>query len=208
MRAPAPRTLLSTRTFLATTFLLVLLAGCARQPVQPVNSWEEHRRATGELETWQLSGKVGARLPENSGSARLRWKQSEQDYRIDLSGPFGQGRVVIETLDQSVQLRQGAEPPLTAATAEELMWQATGWAFPVEQLVYWVRGIPAPDSRHRIVEYTPEGLVKTLYQSGWTLAYSDYKATGITPLPGRVIAQRDDIRLTLIIYQWSLPEQP
>lgn len=194
-------------TLFAPLALLVLLAGCAQQPVQPVDDWETHRRAASELEHWQMSGKVGARLPENSGSARLRWNQNDSDYRIDLSGPFGQGRVVIETLDGRVRLREGGEPPVEAATGEELMRRATGWSFPVEQLKYWVRGIPAPGSKHHLVEFTPEGLLKTLRQSGWTLSYDDYEATGLTPLPGRIIAERDDIRLTLIVYQWSLPEE-
>lgn len=195
-------------TLLAPLVLLTLLAGCAQQSVKPIDDWETHRRSASELEHWQLSGKVGARLPENSGSARLRWKQTRDDYRIDLSGPFGQGRVVIEALDDRVQLREGGEPPVEAATAEELMWRATGWSFPVEQLKYWVRGIPAPDSQHELVEFTSEGLLKTLRQSDWTLAYDDYQDTDLTPLPGRIVAERDDIRLTLIVHEWSLPELP
>ncbi|WP_024460933.1 lipoprotein insertase outer membrane protein LolB [Marinimicrobium sp. LS-A18] len=186
--------------------LVLLVVGCARQPLQPVEDWERHQAAAQRLNSWQLSGKLGARLPDNSGSARLRWHQDQSDYRIDLSGPFGQGRVIIETTESGVRLRQGGEPPLEAASAETLMWQTTGWRVPVAELTYWVRGIPAPDSRHRVLERTPQGLLKTLRQSGWTLHYSDYEAVGLLPLPGRIVAERKDTRLTLIVYDWSLPE--
>lgn len=181
-----------------------LLIGCARQPLQPVGSWPEHREAAAALEHWQLNGRLGARLPENSGSARLRWQQERDDFHINMSGPFGQGRVIIASVEQGVRLEQAGEPPLEADNAQELMWQATGWAFPVEQLAYWVRGIPAPDSRYHIVEHTAEGYLRTLSQSGWTLNYSDYQATDAMPLPGRIVAERDDIRLTLIIHRWVL----
>lgn len=191
------------RGLLAIT-LLALLAGCVQQPLRPVDDWDTHRRAAAELNQWNLSGKVGARLPENSGSARLHWRQEQDQFRIDLSGPFGQGRVIIDSHNEGVRLRQGGEPPLEAPTAEELMWHATGWAFPVEQLMYWVRGIPAPDYAHHIGEYTPEGLLKTMTQSGWTLNFSDYEATEAVPLPGRIIATRDDTRLILVVHEWSL----
>lgn len=186
--------------------LMLIVAGCARQPLQPVDDWEQHQRAAQQLNTWQLSGKLGARLPDNSGSARLRWRQEQSDYRIDLSGPFGQGRVIIETTDTGVRLRQGGEPPLDAVSAEALLWQTTGWRVPVAELNYWVRGIPSPESQHQVLERTPEGLLKTLSQSGWTLHYSDYQATALLPLPGRIIAERQDTRLTLVVYDWSLPE--
>ncbi len=186
--------------------LILMIVGCARQPVQPVDDWEQHQQLAEQLDHWQLSGKLGARLPNDSGSARLRWRQEQSDYRIDLSGPFGQGRVIVETTDTGVRLRQGGEPPLEADSAEALVWQTTGWQVPVAELTYWVRGIPAPDSDHQVVERTPEGLLKTLTQSGWTLHYSDYQTTPRLPLPGRIVAERQDTRLTLIVYDWSLPE--
>lgn len=186
--------------------LIVMITACARQPLQPVTDWRGHEAAAQSLQHWQLSGKLGVRLPDDSGSARLRWRQSPDDYRIDLSGPFGQGRVIIESTETGVRLRQGGEPPVEADSAETLMWQTTGWQIPVAELTYWVRGIPAPDSRHRVLERTPQGLLKTLRQSGWTLHYSDYATSGQLPLPGRIIAERQDTRLTLIIYDWSLPQ--
>jgi len=192
------------QTLLLGALLLALVAGCARQPLQPVDSWSEHKAAAEQIGHWQMNGKLGARLPDNNGSARLRWQQEQEDFHINLSGPFGQGRVIIETFDEGVRLRQGGDPPLEAASAEELMWQATGWALPVEHLVYWVRGIPAPEAPYHIAEHTEEGFMKSLTQNGWQLDYSDYRATDAVPLPGRIVASRDDIRLTLVIYRWTL----
>ena len=197
---------------LITLVLLALIAGCARQPRQPpepIDSWEQHRRAAEQLESWQISGKLGVRLPDDNASARLRWRQENEQFRIDLSGPLGQGRMVIRGDGHSVRLIQTGSEPLEAASADELVWQATGWLFPASDLIYWVRGIAAPGGDYRVVEYTPEGLLKTLEQDGWIIYLSRYQrseqlATDI-PLPGQLIAEQQDTRLTLIIHQWKQP---
>ncbi len=193
------------RPLLVLLGLSILLGGCARQPLQPIDSWEEHRAQIAALQNWQISGKLGAKLPEDNGSARLRWQQAPEAYRIDLSGPFGQGRMIITGEPGLVRLRQSGEPPLEAASAEELIRQSTGWRLPVEQLLYWVRGIPAPDSRPRRMEKTPQGLLAELEQNGWQLSYSDYRLVNERwRLPERIVARHRDIRLTLVIYQWTI----
>lgn len=193
------------RTILALLGLILLLGGCARQPLQPIDSWEEHRNQIAALNNWQISGKLGAKLPEDSGSARLRWRQESEGYRIDLSGPFGQGRMIITGEPGLVRLRQSGEPPLEAASAEELIRQSTGWRLPVEQLLYWVRGIPAPDSQSKRMEKTPEGLLAELEQDGWQLSYSNYRLVDNRwHLPERIVARHRDVRLTLVIHQWTI----
>lgn len=197
-----------TRLAITLLGLAVLLGGCARQPLQPVDSWEEHRNQIAVLDNWQINGKLGARMPNDSGSARLRWEQAPEQYRIDLSGPFGQGRMIITGEPGLVRLRQSGEPPIEASSAEELIRQSTGWRLPVEQLLYWVRGIPAPDSRPKRMKKTAEGLLAELEQDGWQLSYSDYRLVDNRwQLPERIIARHRDIRLTLVIHQWTI-EQP
>jgi len=197
---------------LVTLALLAVLAGCTRQPwrpPEPIDSWEQHRHAAAQLESWQISGKLGVRLPDDNASARLRWRQENEQFRIDLSGPLGQGRMVIRSDGRSVRLTQAGSEPLVAASADELVWQATGWLFPASDLIYWVRGIAAPGGDHQVLEYTPEGLLKTLEQDGWTVHFSRYQpsdqlATDI-PLPGHLMAEQHNTRLTLIIHQWQQP---
>lgn len=196
------------RPILALLGLILLLGGCARQPLKPIDSWEEHRSQIAALNNWQISGKLGAKLPNDSGSARLRWDQEPKGYRIDLSGPFGQGRMIITGEPGLVRLRQNGEAPLEAASAEELIRQSTGWRLPVDQLRYWVRGIPAPEGQPRGVRKTAEGLLAEMVQDGWQLGYSEYRLVDHRwRLPGRIVARHRDIKLTLVIHQWTI-DQP
>jgi len=183
---------------------LMILAGCAPQPIKPIDSWDEHRARVAALETWHISGQLGARLPDNNGSARLRWQQTQDAFRIDLSGPFGQGRTLISGRPGAVTLEQRGEQPVHASSAEELLNLATDWQVPVEQLRYWVRGIPSPELHIQQMKRNSDGLLAKLEQGGWHLRYSNYTLVdNHWHLPRRIVAQREDARLTLVIHNWS-----
>lgn len=184
---------------------LLFLAGCAPQPLRPIDSWEEHRARVAALETWHIRGQLGVRLPDNSGSARLRWQQTQDEFRIDLSGPFGQGRTLIQGRPGAVTLEQRGDEPLHASSAEELLWLATDWQVPVEELRYWVRGIPSPELRIQQMKRSTDGLLAELEQGDWRLHYSNYTLVdNHWHLPQRIVAQREDARLTLVIHNWSV----
>lgn len=202
-------------------FLLwsMLLTGCAHQAAQlPQGNWSERQAQLNKLNHWQVTGKLGVRIPGDNGSANLRWRQENNAYSIDLSGPLGSGRIAISGVPGQVSMRQGGEEPLTAPTAEELIFYSTGWTIPVAQLVYWVRALPAPDQKVMRREQNELGQLSLLEQNGWRVRYSHYQAvnspvvTNAIPgeqsvlLPGRVLAEYGDVRLTLVIREWHLEE--
>lgn len=195
---------------------LLLIAGCAHQrPPQPSGSWIERQHQLEHLDHWQVTGKLGVRIPGDNGSATLRWRQIQTNYTIDLSGPLGSGRVSISGKPGEVVLAQGNETPMAAATAEELIFASTGWTIPVTQLTYWIRALPAPDGQpvQRWQENELNQLA-LLEQAGWRLHYSQYQTVtsrhgdSQVILPGRIVAEYGDIRLTLVIRQWDLAATP
>jgi outer membrane lipoprotein LolB len=204
--------LLSIRFLLACLFISVLLSGCAHQGAykSPLISqdWPQHQTQVESISNWQATGKLGIKVPNDGGSANLHWQQQSQDYQIDLNGPFGQGKMIIEGKPGSVTLTEAGKPSQTAKTAEALISKSTGWNIPVTQLAFWVRGLPAPDSK--IIHFEPNalGLIGELQQAGWKITYGDYvnvqKAEEIVAMPSRIIAEFKDIRLTLVIREWKL----
>jgi len=188
-----------------------LLLGCATKPINPKAplisaNWPEHQAQIEAAQHWQAVGKLGVKVPNDGGSANLRWQQTLSDYQIDLNGPFGQGKMSITGSPSKVTLTEGGNPPQTAKSAEELIRKNTGWTIPVPQLSYWVRGLPAPSSK--ITRFAPnaQGLLGELEQLGWTVTYGDYLSVGDQQLalPGRIQAVFNDIRLTLVIREWTL----
>jgi len=71
-----------------------------------------------------------------------------------------------------------------------------------------VRGLPDPNTK--VIHFTPnaQGLIGELEQLGWKVSYGDYlnASTSETsiPMPGRIIAEYKDVRLTLVVREWSL----
>ncbi|MBU2886082.1 lipoprotein insertase outer membrane protein LolB [Gilvimarinus agarilyticus] len=199
---------------------LLCLTHCAPTPPKPqVDDAEHQRQRLAQLHDWQLQGKLGIRLPDDNGSARLSWRQSKTDVNLSLSGPLGRGRIVIEGNAQQVSLKQAGEPELVARDVESLLYQATGWQLPVSLLSDWVKGIPAPDTPRTELTYTPEGLLSSFEQSGWRLSFKRHQWVDGFVLPGYVRADKIqteqapigndsadtqmDVRLVLSIHQWN-----
>ncbi len=172
-------------------------------PQHPVK-WQQHLQAINTLESWQLDAKIAVKAPKNNKSANFHWQQKKETFHIQLSGPFGQGAVIIKGNTQTASLEQSGEPPITAQNAESLLWQTTGWQLPFTQLSSWVRGIPDSHATVQHMSLNDLGLLEALNQEGWNIEYSRYRLVGQNYLPGRIVARSGDIKLIFAIHRWKL----
>ncbi|GGD11638.1 lipoprotein insertase outer membrane protein LolB [Halopseudomonas salina] len=170
-------------------------------------AWQAHRATVLPIQSWTLHGKIGLRSPEESGSGTLTWLQQEGAYDIRISGPLGRGATRLQGNELGVTLDMAGQPTLQARSAEELLEQQTGWRLPVEHLLWWVRGLPAPDSASRL-QLDPQSRLARLAQAGWTVEYSRYQEVAGLQLPQRLQMSAGDILLTMVVTQWNLPAQP
>jgi len=187
---------------------LLLASGCAHRSLTPPQDVLEHQRQVQAIVDWTLTGKLGIRTTEDSGSASLKWVQKIANYQINLSGPLGQKSIIITGMPDKVRLEQTGEPAQEAKTAEALIKKSVGWTLPVAQLAYWVRGVPAPKLRITHLQQNQNGLLDQLTQGDWNITYSNYRDqsfNGVTlPLPGKITAEYKDVRLVLVIRDWHL----
>lgn len=186
----------------------LFLIGCAQQPLSPVDNFERYRQALSEIETWRLQGKMNLRVPGESETVRVNWSNSPDGYSIRLSGSLGVGATWIHGDQYGVRMERGGQAPIVAASAEDLVYNQLGRDLPISDLHYWVRGLPAPYPRPTSTHFAPEGMLTHLAQAGWDIEYSNFHAVGPWNLPGKILARRDDLRLTLLISNWSLDETP
>lgn len=195
--------------YLRVALFSLLLAGCAHQlPRAPLISedWPKHQNQIEALKNWQVVGKLGIRVPNDGGSLSLRWSQQLSDYQIHFNSPLGQNVLTIEGSAKAVTLREAGKEPTSAKTAEELIMRNTGWTIPVTQLAYWIRGLPAPGAKITAFKPNPQGLIGEFEQLEWKVTFSNYlsvnTANDTIAMPGRIIAEYKDIRLTLAIREW------
>ncbi len=202
-----------------TKLLLIIsilsLGGCAlwhspEHPPTPIDAgqtvaWVDHLRELTLLRDWQIKGKIGVRTAEDGGSAYLDWSQSMDSFYILLSGPLGQGSTVIDGNPYGARL-QNSEGTFLSESPEELVLTHTGWNIPIQNLLYWVKGIPAPYGKPEI-KLNALGTIEEMVQDGWHLTYSRYGNAMGNILPQRIIIDKDELKVTFIIKEW-LPLTP
>lgn len=198
--------------FLRTPLLLILtltLVACSnlhqRETLEfggDSAAWQAHREALEPIQEWVLQGKIGVRAPTESGSGTLYWEQQQDQYDIRLSGPLGRGATRIQGGPAGAVLDVAGQPPASASSAEALLEQQIGWRLPVDNLLWWVRGLPAPDSPSRL-QLNPDSQLARLAQAGWIIEYSRYQQINGKQLPQRLQLSGHDILLTLVITRWE-----
>ncbi len=186
--------------YLILLFLLASLAGCSQLARQPAQTTGFDPAAAAALENWDVEGRIGIRMADESHSANLAWQQQQDQYLIALTGPLGQGGLRIEGNKSGVSLRQsGDEHVYTAETPEALMHQLLGWHLPLSQARYWIRGLPDPQTPSSPLAAPAIGFT----QSGWQVEYLRFTQQAGQTLPEKLRLLHEDLRLTLILSDWG-----
>lgn len=185
--------------------LLLVLQACASAPPAANNpNWAALQTRLESLESWRLRGRVNVRYQGDSHTPRIDWQQDRSDYRIRLWGTFNAGNTLIEGSENGVSLdSQGRTSQ--AATPEGLILRELGYELPVSSLNYWIKGLPAPDSRYNLA-FDELNRLSELTQEGWLIRYPDPRQYGQLTLPRRIEASHSerDIRLTFVGLNWTL----
>jgi len=189
--------------------LITLLAGCAgfgsREAVQGQGSpalWNSHKTQLSQLDGWEINGKVGIRAPRDSGSGTLYWLQRQDYYDIRLSGPLGRGAARLTGRPGKVSLEVASQGRYEADSPETLLQEQLGWNLPVSHLVWWVRGLPAPDSKSQVTLDGDSRLAR-LEQDGWSVEYLSYTEQNGYTLPDRIKLHGKDLDVTLVVKDWQ-----
>lgn len=155
------------------------------------------------VSSWEISGAMAARNKNKGWSASLNWVQNGPGhYQIRLSGPLGSGTVLVNKKGGVVTLRDG---PKTASSsnADELLRQQTGVRLPVNNLYYWVRGLPAPGAVQSAKKDQANHLT-LLRQSGYTIEYPQYTTVGKYVLPSQIRLQGNGVFIKVVIRRWRV----
>ena len=189
--------------------LVLLLAGCAglgpRESLDGNGNsqdWALHKERVVTIDGWQISGKIGIRSPQESGSGTLFWLQRQDYFDIRLSGPLGRGATRLTGRPDAVALEVAGQGRFEADSPEALVQSQLGWQLPVSNLLWWVRGLPAPDSRSRVSLDGQSRLAK-LRQDGWDVEYLGYTEENRFALPSRIKLSGHDLQITLVIKDWQ-----
>jgi outer membrane lipoprotein LolB len=185
--------------------LLVLfsaLAGCMTTrpapPPPPASPWDQRVIELQRAESWQVDGRAAVAFGTQGWQASLHWRQSGTVTEVNLSGPLGIGALSLKQGPDGLSLN-GA-PPSEAVMAQ--LQDKLGFALPLENLHYWLLGIPNPAAAYELTR-NEQDRAKTLEQGGWSIVYDRYMPVKGDVLPARLSLSREDVRVRIIIDRWD-----
>ena len=191
-----------------------VLAGCRTAPPRPVIGpgadapWPEQLAALGQLDRYALNGRVAVAANGQGFSASLRYTQQPRHTEFALDGPLGIGGLRVEVEGERVAIvtsRGKLDGPEARAELERRL----GFALPLEDLRWWLLGIPAPGEASVSAEQSGE--IREFTQRDWRVSVnSRIPGLGFS-LPQRLTAQRigpqgeggEGARLKLLVERWE-----
>lgn len=159
--------------------------------------------SAAKVSAWEISGAMAARNNKKGWSASLNWiQQGLNNYQIRLYGPLGGGTILITKKAGIISYTDGPKK-VTSKNADALLMQQTGIRLPVNNLYYWVRGLPAPGAVQSSQTDKNHNLV-SLNQAGYSIRFSNYTTVNNVSLPGKMQLQGNGATIKLVIKRWKI----
>jgi outer membrane lipoprotein LolB len=192
------------------TLCFTLLTACMpKEPiatpiVQTGQSWQQRQDALAQLTQWHTMGALAIQTPKGTDSMQFDWQlQSQNQYSLRFIGPVGTGYGTLKTTPgQSVYLAPKGKV-YQDSNANALLTQVTGWRLPVDDLYYWMRGLPAPDSAAALQFAEDNSHLISLQQDGFQVLFQRYTGVGTLDLPSKILLQRQDLKVKIVITRWQ-----
>lgn len=199
----------SHNNFRAILYLLpFLLVGCSALPEKiqqtEVVAWEVRQQQLDALQEWSVDGRVAFRSGLDGGQSGFLWQHTAKSQQFDITGALGVGAFSLKTSMSGVVLTTGDGNTYRGEDPEQLLFEISGWRFPVEEARYWVRGLPAPHSRALPLVLDKKNRLQLMVQSGWSVEVIRYQIVGGLELPAFVAMERGDVRVKLRLTNWKI----
>ncbi|MGL5741354.1 MAG: lipoprotein insertase outer membrane protein LolB [Legionella sp.] len=186
-----------------------LLTACApprpaaELPENKVMPLEQRKAKTQTVSSWEIRGAMAAKNKAKGWSTAMNWIQSgPSTYQIRLMGPLGSRTVLIDKKGNTITFQDGPKK-ITSHNADELLAEQTGIKLPVNNLYYWVRGLPAPgpvEAEHHD-QYNHLTQIK---QSGYTINFNQYTSEKGIDLPSMIHVEGNGVTVKVVIKKWTV----
>lgn len=178
--------------------LAIFLTACSTQPIRKENTYSRTvSQGLYDMAQWSLEGRMVLTEPNDSWSANINWEHAHEAEEIKLSGPLGQGAVVIHLTGDLVTVARGGGDVQSSTQPEQFINQQVGVFVPVRSLRYWVVGLPKPDEAY-------DDFLGGFKQAGWVINYQQMQFVSGQSMPRKIIVMNDQVKLKIIIDQWVL----
>ncbi|HEX9206952.1 MAG TPA: lipoprotein insertase outer membrane protein LolB [Steroidobacteraceae bacterium] len=184
--------------------LAATVAGCvtARAPAAGGSTPDPQR-----LEQWTAKGRIGIAAQGEGGSGSFTWRQDASRTDLALRGPLGAGGMDLVTDGTRLELRDASGQALDGDAARTTLERRLGGPLPLNQLRYWMLGVPAPAGGGLASSpvQMATGAVPGFVQDGWVVTLDESRIVGAWRVPVRLSATTSGIRIKVVVDDWQLP---
>jgi outer membrane lipoprotein LolB len=179
---------------------LIALSACvSTRPQQAAGEWSMRVQALQHADAWRLQGRAAVAAGTQGWQASLDWQQSAASSELHLAGPLGIGAQVIVQTAKGLSINGAAPGPGALAQLQERL----GFDLPVEDLRYWLLGVPDPKATFDL-QRNAQDRAQHLVQAGWNVDYDRYVSAAGDVLPTHIVLTRDDVRVRIVVDHWDV----
>ena len=158
--------------------LVIFIAGCTTIARQGVDT-----RTDLLIESWEIKGRLGARIDRQGGSASFIWHRQRDNHSIELYGPLGSGRIFLKQTDGRASLIDNSSE-FFGDNLEDVLFQRVGWLIPFDKMQQWIVGQPEHDAISDL-QFENSRLIK-FRQSGWQVSYDKFEEFSGATIPTKI----------------------
>jgi len=180
--------------------LAAALGGCAS--MAPVPADDDAKVAVAV--PFDVRGRISARRGPEGLAANFAWSHSMAADQLDLATPMGQVVARLSGDSTRVQVERGNGQTDLYPDWNALTSAVFGVTIPVEELSWWIRGVPRGGVPFG-AERDDRGRLLTLRQRGWEIVYA-YRDDIAAARPYRLVlrsADADPIEVRVVVDQWE-----
>jgi len=179
----------------------LLLISCATE--KPAPHLTQQSAQTFLHSAWQAQGMLSYRAGQKGFSAAYVWQNQTNQYTVQVIAPLGtwHAKLLVQP-HQTATLKTSDGKIFHADNPLLLMEENLDWSMPVEDLRYWLGGIPAPNQAFSLRQ-TPAHDIAHISQADWSIDYLGYQNFSSLRLPKKIILTHANKTITLLIEQFK-----
>jgi len=190
--------------YIFSLLLAMQLVACASlPPVEQgfsVSEIERNRAKVQAIDEWRLVGRLAVRNGNESWLSRLDWEHNEEFDLLLISTSLG-GVLAKLRFDSGVIYFTDTDGVLRIITEEELK-AMLGYVPPIQQLKYWLRGVPEPLSPITADKNLING-GREFMQNEWRVVVERLIRVGNVLLPKKITTIRQRMKVKLVVEEWA-----
>lgn len=186
---------------------LFFVAGCETIPEQSQTTveWQAHQAHLEKMNQFDATGKIGFRSPDDRISVSFNWKHTPDMSQLKLINVLGKTLLTMTITENGAKVVTSENEVYQNKSANALFYQLTNIVFPVEQMQFWIKGLPSEADSFALNEtHTLSSLSKKIGQESWKMNYARYQDIQDIPLPYQMTLEKPDTTLKIVVTNWNI----